>query len=108
MKTAKPKKSIVDTPPHASRPTSPLHWPSRPKREDTLIARRRVWTSRCKRYRVVHSHILCGEHSKHPLPDLYRAEIFDAERGGWDILANGRHRTKNAAMRHCEQDARGT
>ena len=65
-----------------------LRWPARPKRDDTLVARRRVWTTRCKRYRVVHSHIVYGEGS---IPDC------------WDML--GRHRTKNAAMKDCERHA---
>jgi hypothetical protein len=83
-------------------PHAPLRWPARPKRDDTLAARRRVWTSKCKRYRVVHSHILYGEGS---IPDVYYANIFDPHLGRWDLLDGhyGRHRTKNAAMRHCEE-----
>lgn len=84
-----------------------LQWPARPKRDDTLVARRRVWTTRCKRYRVIHSHILYGEGS---LPDVYYAQRFDVHAARWDNLdgAAGRHRTKQAAMRHCEQDASET
>jgi hypothetical protein len=67
-----------------------------------MVARRRVWTSKCKRYRVIHSHILYGEGS---IPDVYYANIFDPHTGRWDLLSGGRHRTKNAAMRHCEKDA---
>ena len=80
-----------------------VRWPARPKRDDTIVARRRVWTSKCKRYRVVHSHILLGEGS---LPDVYYANVFDAHQNRWDIL--GRHRTKNAAMKHCQQNACGS
>ncbi len=86
-----------------SAPPALLVWPSRPKRDDTMVARRRVWTTKCKRYRVVHSHILYGEGS---LPDVYYAEVFDLNRGGWDLL--GRHRTKQAAMRHCNCDVTQT
>jgi hypothetical protein len=82
---------------------APILWPDRPKRDDTLVAQRRVWTSKCKRYRVVHSHIVYGEGC---LPDVYYAEVFDPGRGGWDLLGPGRHRTKQAAMRHCEEDAK--
>ena len=86
----------------AALPTERLQWPARPKRDDTQVARRRVWKSRCKRYRVVHSHILYGEGQ---IPDVYFANFFDSHFGGWNILAGGRHRTKNAALRHCEKDA---
>jgi hypothetical protein len=84
--------------------TERVQWPARPKRDDTMVARRRVWTSKCKRYRVIHSHILYGEGS---IPDVYYANIFDPHMGRWDLLDGpaGRHRTKNAAMRHCEQNA---
>ena len=85
--------------------TERLRWPVRPKRDDTMVARRRVWTSKCKRYRVVCSHILYGEGS---LPDVYYAQRFDPHAARWDNLDGtaGRHRTKNAAMRHCEKDAK--
>jgi hypothetical protein len=79
-----------------------LCWPKRPKRDDTLFSRRRVWTTRCKRYRVIHSHILYGGGV---LSDRYFSEYFDPHYGSWDLLPQGRHRTKRAAMRHCEQDA---
>lgn len=79
-----------------------LQWPARPRRDDTLVARRRVWTSKCKRYRVVHSHILYGEGA---LPDVFYADVFDPHACRWDLLPHGRRRTKRAAMRHCQQDA---
>ena len=82
--------------------TSGLRWPPRPKRDDTMVARRRIWTTKCKRYRVVHSHIIYGEGS---IPDAYQAMSFDPHYGNWNFLPGGRHRTKKAAMRHCEQDA---
>jgi len=84
-----------------------LQWPARPKRDDTLVARRRVWMTRCKRYRVVHSHILYGEGC---YPDTYSSQRFDVHTARWDNLggSGSRHRTKQAAMRHCEQDARET
>ena len=82
-----------------------LQWPARPKRDDSWVARRRVWTTRCKRYRVVHSHILYGEGS---YADTYSSQRLDVRTGRWDNLGGrgGVHRTKLAAMRHCEQDAK--
>ena len=74
-----------------------LQWIKRAKRDDTQVARRRVWSDKSKSYRVTHSYILYGEWS---LPDVFYADVFDPHLARWDIL--GRHRTKQAAMRHCE------
>ena len=76
-----------------------LEWPKRPKRSDTDVARRRVWLAKCRQYQVIHSHITYAEGV---LPDVFVAELLDPL--GWKIL--GRHRTRNAAMRHCQQHAK--
>ena len=55
--------------------------------------------TKCKRYRVIHSHILYGEGS---IPDVFYAQQFDPHVARWDNL--GKHRNKNAAMKHCEQE----
>jgi hypothetical protein len=88
---------------HAQKLSTALQWPSRPKRDDTMTARRRVWKTKCKRYRVVHTHCLLAEGV---LPDVYFAMRFDPHLACWDIIDGtaGRHRTKQAAMRHCEED----
>lgn len=72
-------------------------WPARPRREETAVARRWLWTSRCGRYRVVHTRYTLGG-----LPDLWYAMSRDG--GCWDILS--RHRKRHAAFAACERAAR--
>lgn len=81
-----------------------LDWSKRAKCDETLIAKRRIWRSRCGRYAVVES-----------VPTLRPAAVRD---GGLDqlvysvrVLGNGnqeligRYRTKSAAVAGCESDA---
>lgn len=81
----------------------PLVWSKRAKRSETIVTERWVWVSKCGSYRVVKDHIIYGKGS---YADAFFAQYYDADCKMWDNLPRGRHRTKNAAMRHCEQHAR--
>ena len=72
-----------------------LVWKSRCRRETNLVAHRRIWESRCGRYRVVHWRSLFG------LPDVFYAMRRMAP-ASWAILR--RHRERRPAMQTCERD----
>lgn len=74
-------------------------------RDETLTSKRRIWLTKCGRYRVVKSM------SKYGLPTIYYAmEYRDTPESnnfagwGWDIIS--KHRAKSAAFVACEKQAR--
>jgi hypothetical protein len=82
----------------------PLVFPVRPKIEDTELARRRVWRSKCGQWAVVNSVSKCS------LPESWnvlRWEDADGLRSeGWEIVS--RHRAKAAAFHAAQKLARET
>lgn len=72
-----------------------LTW-KRPKSESTILAEHRILESRDGCYKVVRSRIMVGRQCGYP-DAWYAIQTVPRER----IL--GRHRTKEAAMRTCEQ-----
>lgn len=82
-----------------------LQWPKRPRIEPTRIGRRRVWTSRCGHYRVIHSMPECAG-----LAPRFYAEVRrenDAALVYWRMVERHRwYKSWRAAARACQRDAR--
>lgn len=80
---------------------APLRW-RKPTSEDSDTSARRIWLSRCGRYRVVRLE------SHYQLPTLFYAMRFDwppkFKRGFWSTIS--RHRKRGPALRACEADAK--
>jgi hypothetical protein len=85
---------------HNGRPRSAVRWGKKPRRDRILTARRTIWTSACKRFRVIRLQSLFG------LPDawlfLRRRTIEDVT--GFDIIT--RHRCQNGAFTAANRLAR--
>src|SRR5208283_5984242 len=81
-----------------------LTFPKRPRRDQTIAADRKLWTSKCRQYRVAFSRCRYGPRDERGLPDVCYAQHFDKEFGVWDVLS--RHRIRNAAERACQAHAR--
>jgi len=80
-----------------------IEWYKTSKREDTQLADRRVWRSKCGHYRVEESTIRYGNrtdrHGNHlGYPTFYRAMVL--KDFGWDILSY--HRKRGPAVASCE------
>ena len=80
-----------------------IDWYKRMKREDSVIADRKVWRSRCGRYRVVEVDIRYGRGTNRagvPLgyPIYFQAMIKCPL--GWDIVSE--HRKRTAAFKQLE------
>ena len=73
-----------------------LQW-KKGRSDTTIVSKRMIWETRCKRYRAVKSKIIFGD-----LPVQYYAMIND--NGFWDILS--KHRKKSTAQQACEKDAK--
>lgn len=77
-----------------------MEW-KRARRDETLIAKRRTWESRCLRYRVQESvPKLTG------LAKVFYALYFDTALNTWLII--GRHRTRRAAETNCLTHSKGS
>ncbi|MGA7700790.1 MAG: hypothetical protein WCB27_14370 [Thermoguttaceae bacterium] len=72
-----------------------LTFPKRPRRDQTIAADQKLWTSKCRQYRVAFSRCRYGPHDERGIPDVCYAQHFDQEFGVWDVLS--RHRSRNAA-----------
>ena len=81
-----------------------LTFPKRPRRDQTIAADRKLWTSKCRQYRVAFSRCRYGPHDERGIPDVCYAQHFDQEFGVWDVLS--RHRSRNAAAKACQRHAR--
>lgn len=80
---------------------APLRW-KKPTSEDADTSQRKIWLSRCGRYRVVRCE------SNYGLPTVFYAMRFDwppkFKRGLWTTIS--RHRKRSTALRACEADAK--
>jgi len=85
---------------HRSQSPPSLTWKC-PRTETTAVARRRIWESRCGRFRVVRSRYLYGR-----LPDVWYACILDQSNGRtfWAILS--KHRRRKPAFAACQRACR--
>lgn len=80
-----------------------IDWMKRCKKDETEMAYRRTWRSRCGRYKVEESDIKYGKGEDrygNPLgyPIYYRAMAFIGN--AWAILSI--HRKRSAAIKQCE------
>ncbi|MHC4121602.1 MAG: hypothetical protein ACYSWO_29365 [Planctomycetota bacterium] len=81
-----------------------LEWQKRCKREDTEIAERRSWYTKCKSFKVEESNIRYGRGKDANgqalgYPIIYRA-MAKRELGGWYIISE--HRKRTAAIKAVE------
>jgi hypothetical protein len=72
-----------------------LIWKKRCKKDRTEVSDRRIWESKCNRYKVVHSHIFLGNGE---IPDTYYAIVL----GDCFERIISKHRKKNPAIKSCE------
>jgi len=78
-----------------------LQWPQRPRIENRGGDWKwRIWVSKCRGYRVVHSHCLLGQRA--PLSDIYYATRRGPD-GRWDRISQ--HRVLKAAQEACRKHA---
>ncbi len=95
-----------------SDPSSPssvpdLAWEKRARVVVGPTHRRRIWESRCGRYRVVHSRCLYGPRKgPQAIPDTWYAMKLVVVSGNvcWEVVS--RHRQRGPAVRSCERDAK--
>jgi len=81
-----------------------ITWPRRAKRETRNSHRRRIWRSRCGRYRVVYSRCLLGSDTYAGRYYAQRLEILPAGRDLWETLST--HWKRGPAMEACRRDLR--
>ncbi len=80
-----------------------LTFPKRARRDQTVTSRRRIWLSRCGRYRIVFARCLFGpRRGSQAIHDVWRAEVRD--QWGWALLSG--HRKWEPAFRACQSNAR--
>lgn len=80
-----------------------LEWYKRCKRDETQMAERRTWRTKCGHYQVVESNIKYGrKHDRHGnflgYPIVYLAMVLKDT--GWEIIS--RHRKRGAAVKQLE------
>ena len=77
-----------------------IRFRTRPRIDETIAARRRIWESRCGRFRVVHSHCKFGPaRGRQAIVDRYYAmQLTDR---GWDTLSI--HRLRGPAFTACQR-----
>lgn len=80
-----------------------IEWYKTAKRDNTQLADRRVWRSKCGHYKVEESTIRYGNRTDRNgnhlgYPTYYRAMVL--KDFGWDIISD--HRTRSAAVSQCE------
>lgn len=80
-----------------------ITWPHRAKRETRNEHRRRIWRSRCGRYRVVYSACLLGADTYAPRYYAQRRETLNG-RELWETLST--HWKRGPALEACRRDLR--
>ena len=79
----------------------PLVWKQRCRKDKTIVADRKIWGTKCGKYRVTFSHIRYGEtaSAKQKLSDKWYAE--ELNNNCWEIISE--HKKKEPAQRACEK-----
>jgi len=85
------------------RTLAPLIWPRRARVDVHNDHRRRIWQSRCGRFRVVESRCLLGANTYAVHYYALRLEILPDGRPFWAKLSD--HRKKARAFAACENEA---
>ena len=75
-----------------------LEWKKRCKTDVTIVSNRKIWETKCGRYKVIFSQIRYGR-GPNGIPDTYYA--ISLKDGQESIIS--RHRKKGPAMRACEK-----
>jgi hypothetical protein len=79
-----------------------LEWKKRCVKDQTMAADRKIWETKCGRFRVIFSHIRYGGGA---LPDTYLAmrleHIENLPEPSWSIIS--RHKKREKAMEACEK-----
>jgi len=79
-----------------------IEFPKRCRIDQTSTSRRRIWQSRCGRFRVVHSRCLFGRRTgRQTIHDVFYAEVHDEF--GWSVIS--KHRNRERAIRACQRFA---
>jgi hypothetical protein len=73
-----------------------LDWEKECQKDQTVCADRKIWETKCGKYRVIFSHIRYGEGI---LPDQWYA--MELNNKNWDVIS--KHRKKTAAQKACEK-----
>jgi len=84
-----------------------LKWPARAKVEETDVARRRIWTTACGRYRVIQSHYTLGTSKAGRYADRFYALVLRTTGTGvrvWDRVSI--HLKRERAIAACQRHAR--
>lgn len=80
-----------------------LVWKKRCKKDRTDVSDRKIWESKCNRYKVIHSHIFLGNGA---MPDTFYAIVIEEHQGVDRVTFSekiiSRHRKKNPAIKSCE------
>jgi hypothetical protein len=78
-----------------------LVWKKRCKKDRTDVSDRKIWESKCNRYKVIHSHIFLGGDV---MPDTFYAIVLE------DCFERiiSKHRKKNPAIKSCENHCKKT
>jgi len=77
----------------------PLVWKQRCRKDQTAVADRKIWGSKCGKYRVTFSHIRYGENAEKKWADKWFAEELD--NNCWEIISE--HKKKETAQKACEK-----
>jgi len=81
-----------------------LDWKKRCRKDQTEVSDRKIWETKCGKYRVSFSHIRYGEGC---IPDRFFAEesyVGESDRLCWTVISQ--HRKKNPAIAACERRAK--
>jgi len=80
----------------------PLVWNKRCRKDQTIVADRKIWGTKCGKYRVVFSHIRYGEQApkKQKWADKWYAEELNNNKC-WEIISE--HTKKETAQKACEK-----
>jgi hypothetical protein len=76
----------------------PLVWKQRCRNDKTAVADRKIWGTKCGKYRITYSHIRYGEGI---LSDKWYAEELDNNGHTWEIIS--KHEKKDTAQKACEK-----
>lgn len=80
-----------------------IEFVTRCRTDTTAASARRIWRSRCGRFRVVQSGCLFGPRTgRQSIPKVFYAEVHDAF--GWSVIS--KHRGKQHAVKACRRFAR--
>jgi len=82
-----------------------INWKTRCKKDQSAVADRKTWGSKCGLYQVIFSQIRYGKGlGPKSIPDVYYAMSRSVTDGFFNIIS--KHRKKNPAIQSCEKLAK--